>query len=67
MSKPEIKYWLVHNPDNRLPTAVHPSKPHAISEARRLAKLHIGSKFFVLEAVDCYSVVQPEPTKLYVI
>ena len=57
-------YFLVHNPMNRMPTKQHFNKSDAITEAKRLAKLHVGHKFFVLEAITCYATVQPEPEEI---
>ena len=47
---PSTKYWMVHNGSN--PTNhKHTSKDLAIGEAARLARLHPGKKFWVLETV----------------
>jgi len=57
----EYKYWMVHNPNNRQPYKVYGNDIEAMEEAKRLAKKHIGEKFFLLEATGCYSVSPPEP------
>ena len=60
----ETKYYMVHNPSNRQPYKQHFDQDEAIKEAKRLAKMHIGQRFFVLESVDCFAVIQPEPVKI---
>ncbi len=44
-------FWLVWNPNNRNPTHRHSSEASATSEAERLARLHPGETFVVLESV----------------
>jgi hypothetical protein len=43
------KYWMVLGPG--MPTHRHPSLKSAADEAERLAKLHPGQSFTVLEAI----------------
>jgi hypothetical protein len=47
-----MKFWLVWNEANGLPTYKHDSEQSARSEAERLAKNRQGEEFHVLELVD---------------
>lgn len=44
-------FWLVWNPNGRSPTYKHPSVECATAEAERLARIHPGQTFVVLESV----------------
>lgn len=58
------KYWMVHNIDRGFPDAPrdlvpgprvkHSSKHSAVAEASRLARLHSGQTFVVLESAEAY-------------
>jgi len=43
-------FWAVWCPTAGSPTVRHETESHAIAEAERLARLHQGSEFYVLEA-----------------
>ncbi len=47
------KIWCVFNPNGRAPSHVHDSKGSAINEAKRLAQINPGHKFYVMEGVGC--------------
>ena len=52
MKPAPTKFWLVWSPQgDRPPSYRHASYDDAKNEARRLAALHPGKEFFVLEAV----------------
>jgi len=63
----ETKYFMVHNLNNRQPYKRHFDQFEAEKEAKRLAKLHIGERFFVLESVNCFAIIQPEPIQIKLI
>lgn len=44
-------FWFVWNPDGRSPSYKHPSEAAAVGEAERLARLHPGNTFVVLESI----------------
>lgn len=44
-------FWFVWNPEGHSPTYKHPSEKSAVGEAERLARLHPGNTFVVLESV----------------
>lgn len=44
-------FWFVWNPDGRNPARRHLTVSSAINEAERLARLHPGQTFVVLESV----------------
>lgn len=44
-------FWFVWNTNGRNPTYRHTSEASATSEAERLARLHPGETFVVLESV----------------
>ncbi len=44
------KFWMVWNPSGRAPTFKHETEVQAEGEAKRLASLHRGQSFFILEA-----------------
>jgi hypothetical protein len=43
-------FWMVWNPNGRSPTFKHETEESALSEARRLAGLNSGHRFYVLRA-----------------
>ena len=59
------KYWMVHDPNNREPQMRHHTEESAEKEAKRLASVHIGEAFFVLEAVKAFCVEIPAPRQVY--
>ena len=44
------QFWLVYNPLRNMPRRQHTHEGSAIREAERLARLHPGETFIVLEA-----------------
>ncbi len=46
------KFWLVWCVDNGLPSVKHDSHDSACTEAERLARLHPGKRFEVMERVS---------------
>jgi len=44
----EQQKWFVWNPKGHQPRFVHDSYPSALAEAKRLARLNPGAKFYVL-------------------
>lgn len=46
-------FWLVWNADGRNPQYRHSTEKAATTEAERLARLHPGQTFVVLESVCC--------------
>lgn len=55
-----MKFWIIWTPATtaRNPQAQHPSEAVAVAEADRLAKLHPGQTFFVMEVVGKAEVQQ---------
>ncbi len=51
------KIWTVYSPDGGPSTVDHTSRQSAINEAERLASLHEGSTFHVMESIG-FSMVQ---------
>lgn len=51
--------WLVWNPNARLPRYEHGSRDSAAAEAKRLAKLHPGERFYVMEPIGAAMVEDP--------
>ncbi|MFG1461787.1 hypothetical protein V5F77_02725 [Xanthobacter sp. DSM 24535] len=45
----EKAFFLVWNPEGRTPHYRHPSQASALAEAKRLAALNPGQKFYVLQ------------------
>ena len=59
------KYWFVHKPVlGNVPKVKHDSYKSAADEARRLAQLNPGVKFFVLEAVSAFVTETPKVTEV---
>lgn len=44
-------FWMVYGLHQRAPTARHKTEFSAVTEAKRLARLHPDIEFFVLEAI----------------
>ncbi len=60
-----VKFWLVWSPQGaRPPTHRHASEAAARNEAQRLAGLHPGNEFFVLEARCVAKKVEVQITEL---
>ncbi len=53
------RFWLVWNPNGNAPRFKHETESSARQEAERLARLHSGETFILLEAVA--AVKKPEP------
>ncbi len=47
----ENRFYMLWNPNRNLGTYKHPTPEAANAEARRLANLHPGEKFIVLQAI----------------
>ncbi len=54
------KFWMVWVKDTPTTRVRHPSHQLAFEEADRLARLNVGKKVYVLEAID-YRWVQKTP------
>jgi hypothetical protein len=53
-------FFMVWNPLNYPPTFRHPTESAAREEAKRLAGVHPGKEFFVLQAIGCARKVDVE-------
>lgn len=56
----EYKIWMVKGESGGPPSKVHKTEASATVEAKRLARLHPGTKFYVLEAMTVWMTAQPE-------
>ena len=54
-------FYMVYRIGGNAPRVVHETITSAISEAKRLAKLHIGETFVVLQSVGAFKCEMPEP------
>lgn len=61
MAATPSKFWLVWRPDGYVPTKKHESEASAETESRRLAQVHPGKEFYVLEAIKMST--KPEPVE----
>lgn len=52
-------FWVVWNPERGLPRFQHQTFTAAKTEAERLARLHQGQQFFVLESKGVMQVCDP--------
>lgn len=52
-------FWMVWNPAANAPRHRHDYEGGAIAEAERLARLHPGQEFFILEATHLRTVSEP--------
>jgi len=43
------RFWMVYGLHQRAPTVRHKTEQSAVSEAKRLARTHADTEFFVLE------------------
>lgn len=60
------KYYMIHKlGGNGMPTAIHPTLEVATAEAKRLAQLHIGFTFVIMESSIAYKVEPIEPTQIH--
>lgn len=57
-------FYFVWNPSRSAPTVKHPSEEIAMSEAKRLARLNPGEKFFVLQAIAALEKIDVGVVKL---
>ena len=57
-------FWFVWTKKGHVPRKAHTLKSEAIAEAVRLANLHPGHKYIVLQAVAKYSAVPTVPTEV---
>jgi hypothetical protein len=48
------QFWMVYGIGCGAPTYRHETKQSAVQEAQRLARLHKGVKFVVLQATEAY-------------
>lgn len=49
--RPDEQFWMVWNPEGHAPTVAHDSEYSALREAERLARSHMGLRFYVLHGV----------------
>lgn len=56
-------FWMVWNPENRLPRVKHCHERLAVVEAERLARENVGQSFFVLKAESVSRVEPPTITR----
>jgi hypothetical protein len=54
------KFWMVWNPARGMPRVQHPNKVAASNEANRLAGIHAGEVFYVIEAVTAHCTEAPK-------
>ncbi len=54
-------FWVVWQPDYGLPKFRHPDESLAIREAERLASLHPGRVFYVMQATHASELPSPQP------
>lgn len=54
--------YMIYNPEANHPRVVHKSLNTLVAEAERLARLHPGQKFYIMEARGYYSVAKPPVT-----
>lgn len=59
MNKTEDVFWMVWNPARNPPSFKHESLIAATNEAERLARIHPGQTFVVLEAKTARRVNEP--------
>ncbi|MCV9910201.1 hypothetical protein OIV19_21640 [Brucella sp. HL-2] len=66
MTHKRDKFWMVYGASRAAPTFQHTIKKAAEGEAKRLAALHPGERFYVLQAVAGFQADQPKvrPIKL---
>lgn len=57
-------FWIVWNPGGVNPTHRHDTETGAISEAERLARLHPGTTFFVLQSTALRAVDSMQRVRL---
>lgn len=58
-----LKFWLVWNPAGHSPTVAHATFASAKTEAARLAELHPGEVFHVVESIGSARKVSVEWVK----
>lgn len=58
------KYWMVNNTQSGACVNLHYTAKDARLEAIRLAEKYPGRLYFVLEAVECYCVVDPKASRV---
>jgi len=56
-------FWLIWNPRGRAPTVQHDTYDAAVREAKRLAQIAPGSKFYILQAKDVVQTIDPVEIK----
>ena len=59
MNEMNGRFWMVWCPTGHAPTYKHPSFEMAKAEADRLARMHPGSAFWVLESLGHSQVTDP--------
>ena len=52
-------FWMVWRDGHDTPKVKHEHRDQARGEAKRLARLHLGKKFFVLHAESVFEVEDP--------
>lgn len=54
-------FFMVYRIGGSAPRVVHETTISAVNEAKRLAKLHAGETFVVLQSVGAFKCEMPEP------
>lgn len=55
----EYKFWMVKAARGSAPNKTHDTEDSAVAEAKRLAVVNPGGKFFVLEAMTVWATAEP--------
>lgn len=64
MPNQDSKFWIIWNPSGKNPSFRHSTKESADTEAHRLASLHKGNVFYVLEGVERFESSTVKKTSL---
>ncbi len=59
-------FFMVYRIGGNGPRVMHETTTSAVDEAKRLAKLHIGETFVVLQAAGAFRCEMPEPKYIYI-
>ena len=59
-------FYMVHRIGGNGPRVRHETTTSAVEEAKRLAKMHVGETFVVLQAAGAFRCEMPEPKYIYI-